>query len=456
MIKKYIIIFSLLASVIWAKEPELTTQEGVKEFIEDSRVEFRKQMEHFTTLVDEEPIDQSLEALNQAGTFLISRLAILNKISEVTDDTVVIREGLYGFWRLLREISPKMWVMSLNKFNNHAFTETSLTPFTSSILKGVLGSLGIKAIPQKRIPSYTYQKGDVEEALRASKDFSLLTLNVCFAQDYMPTVFGGMPPWRDRLDLVSDLILEADADVICLQEVFDPEANTALYHKLKGTYAHFYMLIKPRCFNFSWRSIGLGSGLFVASKYPLKNPDFYPFKKGNSYINRGLFSFEVASNSTDSQARIFFTHLEPFKEGKALRQREIEQVIRVMKKSSADKDIPHILCGDLNLDLRKGEEAEGILMQHFIDPVHSKVQEVNFENCTSNDFTLYEWDPKRYKGTPQILDYILLLKSDQEPMVQSKKIKAFDENPARAASDHHALKADFFYDERVYEPRNSP
>jgi len=80
-------------------------------------------------------------------------------------------------------------------------------------------------------------------------------------------LWGGVLPWELRIDGIVEQIKTQDPDVVCLQEVFDETAATALYEKLRDQYRHFYINIGPRNFGLHESSLGISSGLFVASKY---------------------------------------------------------------------------------------------------------------------------------------------------------------------------------------------
>ncbi len=87
-----------------------------------------------------------------------------------------------------------------------------------------------------------------------------------------------MSPWRDRLGALTALIRSTNADVVCLQEVHPDDAIQELYHALKDQYSYFYGAIGPRFLGFDLSALGLPSGLFVASKYPVENPEFSLYK----------------------------------------------------------------------------------------------------------------------------------------------------------------------------------
>lgn len=341
------------------------------------------------------------------GSFISSRLAIFKSIDTISNDPILIRQGMYGFWKLARK--------------------AALLPLKTNIETKDIASKNFKHFRGKNLKERFTEKS-----------FSILNFNVCFTPDHMPIFFGGMLPWEDRIDNVVKFINEQDADIICLQEVFDYDAHEALYNKLKTKYSHFYTHIGPWHFDGSLSSLGFESGLFVASKYPIKNPIFHPFKNDNPHINRGVFSFDIATPDGKSAGSIFTTHLEPFENGKTLREKELTQIIALMQSKNLNEAYPVILCGDLNLP---PNEAKKWINTYFEDSIDINNMEVSKDNLTSYDFTT-----KRLaindELKPEYLDYMLLLKNnkDNNSKMKTSIIKTFDtEHINKSLSDHNAL-----------------
>lgn len=346
-------------------------------------------------------------AANDAALFKTSQLALLKNIDIQTDNPVLIREGMHRFWKIIRETIYDKWT------KNQTFIYQVKDPY--------IHSTGIAK----------------EKTFDKQKGFTLLTFNICFTPKEMPAVFGGLAPWEERVDSVVELIEEADSDVVCLQEIFDHKAYDVLYEKLQSNYAHIYTDIGPLDGTKNFLSIGFGSGLLVASKYPLTNPTFHPFSKDNPYLNRGVFSFSFLSDDVNEWGTIYTTHLEPFKKGEKLRKKEIKEIISIMEKNQVDG--PSVLCGDLNLSPKEGSK---LLQENFIDLFHNEKDEITFQNCTSCDFTHKKWNILNKSLTPEILDYILLYKKSlpNELAIEVSKIESFNEECfLEATSDHHAL-----------------
>src|SRR5690606_8728250 len=93
-----------------------------------------------------------------------------------------------------------------------------------------------------------------------------------------------------------------------IYETFDTKSAFLLAEKLKEKgYTHFYFNIGPQ-------ALGVSSGIFVASKYEIGQPEFTRFPK-ETLVGRtkaaakGIFAFDLKSHGK-SFARIHATHLQ--------------------------------------------------------------------------------------------------------------------------------------------------
>ena len=366
----------------------------------------RQLNKYINTTIEQLDEDYRYAIKQKIGSFLGSRLAIFKSIDTISKDPLLVRQGMYGFWKLARKAAL------LNLKENPELNRATNGKY------------------------FSYRKGKDTKKDFKENSFSILSFNVCFTPDHMPIFFGGMLPWKARIDRISKFIDKQDADVICLQEMFDPEAHDALYSKLKTKYTYFYTHIGPWHFNGSLSSLGFKSGLFVASKRPIRNPIFTPFKKDNPHINRGVFSFDVARKDGTIIGSVFTTHLEPFDTGKKLREKELAQTIALMNDKKLNS-LPIILCGDLNLP---PNEAKKWINTYFEDNIDINNLKVEQKNLTSFDFTTQRLGIKNIDQKPEYLDYMLLLKSHKKNNMKTSVIKTFDiDHLDKALSDHYAL-----------------
>jgi endonuclease/exonuclease/phosphatase family metal-dependent hydrolase len=203
----------------------------------------------------------------------------------------------------------------------------------------------------QKVP-YLSVKGEGSKKLSEDRTFSLLSWNICCVGAGYAITDGGVVPWRDRIDAVADQMIEKNADVNCLYETFDTQSAFILTEKLKENgYSHFYYDIGPK-------AMGVSSGIMIASKYEIKDPEFTLFPQDTlvgrtKHAAKGVFGFDLVSEGA-SFARVFSTHLqhseEPafptVEEGEGRRK----QMEIILSKVDQVRDRCLVVTGDLNLD----------------------------------------------------------------------------------------------------------
>lgn len=89
-----------------------------------------------------------------------------------------------------------------------------------------------------------------------------------------------------RATLLGAALAQAPFDVLCLQEVFWANARSVLRTALAKTFPHVVERTGQQAYG-----VGVGSGLFVASKLPISWSQFYPFEEGlgsDSLASKGV------------------------------------------------------------------------------------------------------------------------------------------------------------------------
>lgn len=320
-----------------------------------------------------------------------------------------------------------------------------LTPTKNYLLLKLLDSIPSKKRPnnlyeelfKRPTQAWTYVQGEASETL-LKEEISILNWNVCFFDQGLSMVFGGVLPWQDRLSRISAFLKKQNSDLICLQEVFSPEAEEKLYHELKDTYAHFYINIGPIQYGFNPQTHGVSSGLFVASKVPLHDITFTPYGTTESpqYRWYGFFSAVLKSRSL---IRIMTTHLHPGSSSEDLAYRANQ--MKAIDASIRDK-IPTFICGDFNIERMSTEYKEN-LQSYFINYYDSS-------EWTCLELRDYWWKAKQNAHTfyskysfPEWIDYFLQSRKNSSASIssiQSLPILVNDpHDPAAALSDHQAI-----------------
>lgn len=284
-------------------------------------------------------------------------------------------------------------------------------------------------------------------AKTGSDGFTVLTLNTCFVTGDHPYLFGGvMLPWQKRVSQLAEKIVSTNADVVCLQEMHAQDATYALYEALKSDYTYFYGAIGPRPLGFSLETLGLPSGLFVASKYPIETPQFTLYTVSGLPMNWGFFDFVVTDGSM-SIGHVYTTHMQSlnYPQFQQIRAAQLTQVLGKMESDSQQQSaIPYFLCGDLNIPYGAKEPGELLIQAHFYDDYNKEMQSVNENNRTCTDYiTNHHFsqtkDSKEIDPNFQILDYALLLKSPDHTISTTLVPMNDLTKPEEAVTDHNGL-----------------
>lgn len=199
---------------------------------------------------------------------------------------------------------------------------------------------------------YIYLGNSAGKLLPDDRSFSLLSWNICCVAGGYSISDGGVVPWSFRIADLVDKIIEQDADVNCLYETFDTKSAFYICNRLKQNgYNHFYFNIGPK-------ALGVSSGIMVASKYKIKNPEFTQFPQDTlvgrtKHAAKGVFGFDLESKG-EKFARIHATHLQHSEEPEFPTSEEIEgrkrQMQIIVDKVNAVRDRCVVVTGDLNLD----------------------------------------------------------------------------------------------------------
>jgi endonuclease/exonuclease/phosphatase family metal-dependent hydrolase len=219
-----------------------------------------------------------------------------------------------------------------------------ITSGPGALLRGLAANLESE-------PFIHFHTDQPEKTLPENHTFSLLSWNICCVGGGYAITNGGVVPWQDRIDRIVDKIIQADADVNCLYETFDLESAFVIYEKLREKgYSHFY-------FNMGARATGVTSGIMIASKYAVKNPEFTPYPVETligrvKQSSKGLFTCDLQSED-QTFATVISTHLMHSAQSDTPTAEEVEcrrqQMEIVMQKVDRVKDRCTVVNGDLNL-----------------------------------------------------------------------------------------------------------
>ncbi|KAM6209036.1 sphingomyelin phosphodiesterase 5-like [Sarcoramphus papa] len=160
----------------------------------------------------------------------------------------------------------------------------------------------------------------------------------------------------------------ADADFVCLQEVFEAGAAACLRRRLGGTFPHVVSEVGARGLR-GGRLKLLDSGLLLASRYPLLAARYRGFPNGareDAMAAKGLLAVQVLLGSARGQRVVGYigcTHLQAPAADAAIRDAQLTlglrwlQLFREAQEQRGDVVAFDVLCGDLNFDnCSRGDE----------------------------------------------------------------------------------------------------
>jgi len=459
------------------------THEDINEYVNQAESNISKTLNHLISLPnDQRTTENMMKPWNRLANELLVNFNVLNFITKmdlpIKTEAAQAMHALqtFVFKALLR--NPALYRSFIAYMKMAAEKEGSLNPYERYQVYNVLQSYEhiknafskeeqeelahLKALfANGNMQPFIYLEGKSQDNTYSQDNeaFTILTLNTCFMPGEFPFLYGGVIlPWQKRVKPLAEKILSANADVVCLQEVFPEEASYALYEALKNHYIYFYAAIGPRPLGFSINTIGLPSGLFVASKYPIEQPCFTLFSAVEFPINYGFFDF-IVKNGKVTLGHVYTTHMHAFNQELFVHIRTL-QLKQILDKMQADlktqkETMPFFLCGDLNVPYGSQEPSEALIHACFYDGYNKNITTVNesTSTCTdyfSNYYFSFHQDSKQIDPNFQILDYALLLKSlpssphhqllCQEVQLNTELISMNDlRDPEGAISDHHAL-----------------
>jgi endonuclease/exonuclease/phosphatase family metal-dependent hydrolase len=354
--------------------------------------------------------------------------------------------------------------------DKHIFAKKSPTGFQKSLRKTalisqalLLGPLSLALSPFSMLfrllgygiqySDFNYFKGNAEEKpFPTDSKISTFFLNTCFIGGGYPYTHGGVLPWTQRIEKISSNILENDPDVVCLSEVYDFKAALKLYDQLKDNYAHFYLNIGPHYF-------AAKSGIFVASKFKIKNPHFIDFhdtlihNKGTN--RRGAFAIDLLDQDNKTLSKIYANHFEyslndskPSDDEILARSGEVDLLLSDLQKTTKGKEIdyPVLLTGDFNF--KPEEFSKTALINHF-----SKTDTDIIGTCRRDEFIKALFDETKSidddesSSDAHDLDHTFIMSKSFDGKdlkrydISTKLVKSFERKTPilEALSDHHGL-----------------
>ncbi len=258
-----------------------------------------------------------------------------------------------------------------------------ITKIAKMILMGL--SVGASIVPRflaniLNPHDFCHTKGDAQ-ALDVAGEIDVLSMNILGFHAQQANG-EGRPFWEDRFELFCQAIEEADADVVCLQEVHSGSwLENKLIERFKGRYSDFYGDIAPKTLMF-------GSGLFVMHRIKNATLDVQKYKDktgGDSkFVNK---AFAVLKTKDFS---VINTHMQSgnAREDKDFRKTRWKQTEQLVEYARSLGTKVTISCGDKNED-RTDEACYNTSMLnpkngHIIDGFASDEERKKFTQADLN------------------------------------------------------------------------
>ncbi|MES2123008.1 MAG: endonuclease/exonuclease/phosphatase family protein [Chlamydiota bacterium] len=289
---------------------------------------------------------QFLDTLAMRAKVEVFRLASL-----LTDPVCKVHE-LFRRYCLVDRVTPQASLVE--RVCNKVAICAAATAYAFIAAFTTIPAVAIRAIASRLQKDPYIYLGDqsVAKNLPLDRQFTMLSWNVCLVKGGYTISDGGVSPAHTRIAAIAKKIIDTNADVTCLYEAYDVKDCMYLREQLKSQgYGHFY-------FNMGSKGVGPSSGIFVASKYSIANPEFTLFPKDTlvgrtKTAGKGVFSFDLESHG-NSFARIHATHLQhsersAFPTPEELNARKMEMDI-IVDKVNHTQGKCSIVTGDLNLD----------------------------------------------------------------------------------------------------------
>jgi endonuclease/exonuclease/phosphatase family metal-dependent hydrolase len=206
-----------------------------------------------------------------------------------------------------------------------------------------------------------------------ARDVKVLSLNACFQDPWSPLTGGVVPPFEPVADCASRIAAMVNAVAKESPMIFVGQEFESI-----GAQDESIRLMQQKGFHYFLRDLGSSdpicnnSGLFVASKIPLRNIEFVPYPSADragvaKWSNQGALTFTTLVGGQDFRFVNVHLNYGEGEENQKARNRQLQHhVIPLLQRG------PSVLFGDLNFDTSKvNQVASGL--QRFINELEGLV-----------------------------------------------------------------------------------
>jgi endonuclease/exonuclease/phosphatase family metal-dependent hydrolase len=450
-----IVIFSLVSFGLWAGDVPyivtdlLPTPTGMEKASLAFESDADKALVEFLELSSLKRYNEAYEKWYQISSAFFDLQMLYYQTAAISSDLILKGYASKYLLSLHQGFRKKIQDKKIiDQFGLNGMDSSLLTPqqrdVTEKILTKVINSNqgALKKLEGSERYNFVVENLPVK-AKRVNNRLRVLTANVlCFSEPFT-YFFGGVSPWKDRIEKIVQKIKGTNADIICLQEVWGHEVALLLKEKLRKEFSCFIYDIGIQYGTLNPDEIGLNSGLFIASKIPLEEPSFTPFNKmspAKGGVQRGALTAEF--NAGGAKWKLVATHLQHGTDSTSqeIRKDQFETCSNLLGSSRG------FIIGDLNINAFTPEFKSSLLFEQFFIPYLQGKRAVTRKTATATDYfnDIAHTPPSEraiIKPTYELLDYCVVRKNSvATKLIAQEKIPLFSIKDAGGAlSDHHGL-----------------
>ena len=310
-----------------------------------------------------------------------------------------------------------------------------ITKIAKMILMGL--SVGTSLVPRflaniLNPHDYCHTEGDAH-AIDVAGEIDVLSMNILGFHAQQASG-ENRPFWQDRFELFCQAIEEANADVVCLQEVHSGSwLENKLIERFKGKYSDFYGDIAPKMLMF-------GSGLFIMHR--IKGATLDVQKYTDSTGNDSKFVNKAFAVLKTKDFAVINTHMQSGnaredEEFRKTRWKQTEQVVDYARELGTKTNI---LCGDLNEDRTDCASYK----PSMLNPDNGHVMDGFATDAKRKAFTQADLNKDGSIGGQEAVDNIVAIRSEKEGdagcTLSTKQWTEF-QSPRQTPTDHAAMLA---------------
>ncbi len=259
-----------------------------------------------------------------------------------------------------------------------------------------------------------------------------------------------------RKELIAQRIIDTDADIVALQEVWALDNLAWFKNRLKSVYPHSYYppettthVFDP---DFYVDKIKNEPGLIILSKWEMKDMVFEEYNNLNgedNYSKKGVSTANVKLPGIDSYVRVSITHC-----GTDVGGDHLPNITQLVNATNRDTRYPYIMTGDFN-----AHSNDYPIMETIFDTINANdAYRELYDVIDEDDFTVYKYinTLNQYfssgtgtEGSGDRLDYIYYTNHDsgyQIKPVYGKVFQDWEYNSSKGQmdlSDHFPVLVEF-------------